>query len=255
MDLLTRLEHALEDLVEGVFSRAFRTHLQPIELAKRLTREVESHRAVSVHATYVPNVYTVQLAPDTYQGFQSISGRLLAELEQYLREFTTERDYQTVGPIAVRLAESAEVKSGEMLVTTANDEAALPSAVQTPSVLRSYASPTARRPQPSLPDTSREATTLLTPPTALEVIEGDEIGRHIPLTDGLSLGRGMTNTIALADPGVSRNHAQVLYEDETWVLHDCGSTNGTYVNTRRITAHTLQIGEVITIGKTVLRVV
>ena len=73
----------------------------------------------------MPNVYTVQLSPETYAAFQAISGRLLAELEQYLREFTAERKYQTIGPIAVRFRrKTPEVKTGEMLVTAQNDAGA-----------------------------------------------------------------------------------------------------------------------------------
>ena len=124
MELLSRLERALEDAVEGVFSRAFRTQVQPIEIARRLTREVEAHRTVSVNTVYVPNLYTVALSPKTHAAFQTISGRLLGELEDYLREFTAERHYQTVGAIAVRLVEDAEVKDGEMKVNAENDPAA-----------------------------------------------------------------------------------------------------------------------------------
>lgn len=177
MDLLSRLERALEDAVEGVFSRAFRSKLQPIEVAKRLTREVETHRTVSVSSTYVPNVYTVYLCPETYATFQAISGRLLAELEQYLREFTSERKYQTIGEIAVRLAESDEVKTGEMQVTAQNDAGATPSSAPSPSVMRSYAAPS--------PVSTREQkhTVLISAPaTALEVTAGEWVGRHIPLT-------------------------------------------------------------------------
>ena len=107
MDLLAKLEHALEGMVEGVFSRAFKAPLQPIEVAKRLTREMENHRSVSVNTTYVPNAYTVYLTPDTYAGFAAISGRLLVELEGYLRDFIAERKYATVGPVSVRFEEDA----------------------------------------------------------------------------------------------------------------------------------------------------
>ncbi len=184
MDLLSRLEQALEGMVEGVFSRAFRTQLQPIEVAKRLTREVETHRVVSVSATYVPNVYTVQLSPETYAGFQAISGRLLAELEQYLREFTGEHNYQTIGPIAVRLTENADIKTGEMLVNTANDVGATPSSTQSPSVLRSFPTPS----PPSPAGAKQERTMLITTTTTLEITAGECLGRVIPLATDLPSG-------------------------------------------------------------------
>jgi len=246
--MLSRLERALEDVVEGVFSRAFRTQLQPIEVAKRLTREVESHRTVSVSATYVPNVYTVHLSPETFATFQAISGRLLAELEQYLREFTTERNYQTIGPIAVRLVEDHEVKVGEMQITTANDNAAAPSSAPSPSVMHSFASPVSTLAE-------QEHTVLIAaPPTTLIITAGEGVGRSIPLSDGFTIGRGPMNALPLTDPGTSRHHAEIVWEDDTWVLRDTGSTNGTYANDRRITEHTLRTGDIIKIGGTVLAV-
>jgi len=249
MDLLSRLERVLEDMVEGVFSRAFRTQLQPIEVAKRLTREVETHRAVSVNTTYVPNVYTVQLSAETYAGFQEISGRLLAELEQYLREFTTEHNYQTIGPIAVRLAENADIKIGEMLITAANDAGAAPSVPPAPSVLRSF--PTSS--PPAHDDAEQERTELIAVPASLlEITAGECVGRVIPLRDGFTIGRGQTNALPLADPGASRRHAEIVNEDDNWVLRDTGSTNGTYVNDRRITEHVLRSGDVVKIGNTVM---
>lgn len=251
MDLFSRLERALEETVEGVFSRAFRTQLQPIEVAKRLTREMESQRAVSVNTTYVPNVYTVALSPETYAGFQAISARLLTELEEYLREYTTEHQYQTIGPLAVRLAENAELKTGEMLVTAVNDAGATPTAPPAPSVLRSFpsdAAPTAAT------EEQEHATLIAVSATQLEITAGECVGRVIPLSDGFTIGRGPANALPLVDPGASRQHAAILHTDNQWVLRDTGSTNGTYVNNRRITEHVLRPGDVVNIGETALLV-
>lgn len=247
MDLLAKFERALEDLVEGVFSRAFRAQLQPVEVAKRLTREMESARTVSVSTTYVPNLYVVALAPDTFAAFQPISGRLLGELEQYLREFAGERDYATVGPIAVRLQEDASLKSGDIGLQAISDPAAQPSASPTPSVLRSYGASTAKQ-----AGAGTDGTVVLptTPASALEVIAGEGVGRRIPLADALTIGRGPDNGITIADPGVSRHHADIILEEGgNWVLRDRGSTNGTIVNGRRITEHPLHPGDIVQIGK------
>lgn len=249
MDLLSRLEHALEDVVEGVFSRAFRTQLQPIEVAKRLTREVETHRTVSVSATYVPNVYTVQLSPETYAPFQALSGRLVAELEQYLHEFTLERKYQAVGPIVVSFAENPDVKTGEMLVTVQNDAGAKSNSAP-PPVLRSF-------PSASVATAMDQEHTIListAPPTTLEISEGELAGRRFPLSDGFSIGRDLANSLPLADKGISRHHVEIVRAAENWLLRDTGSTNGTYVNDRRVTEHILRSGDVVKIGNTVMKV-
>ena len=253
MDLLSRLEHALEHLVEGVFSRAFRAPLQPIEIAKRLTREVEQHRAVSVNTTYVPNLYTVHLAPATFAGLQLISGRLLGELEQFLREFTVERHYETIGPIAVRLLEDAEMKADEMQVTAINDAAATPS-VPAPSTLRADAPATSRHGAAFTPDMNHTTLISAASITTLEVVAGESRGRTLTLTDGLTLGRGPENTLPLTEMGISRHHAEIVWTDDAWMLRDLGSTNGTFVNGRRITTHALQADDTIRIGGTVMKV-
>lgn len=251
MDLLSRFERALEDMLEGVFSRAFRTQLQPIEIAKRLTREVESHRTVSVSSTYVPNEYTVHLAPDTHQSLQEISGRLLGEMEQYLREYVSEHGYQTIGPIAIHLAEDAEVKTGELAITTANNASAKPNSVPAPSALRSYNA--TARPEVANSDTDKTEF-IATAPSVLEIVSGESVGRTIPLVDILTIGRGPLNTVSFADPGISRHHAEIVMEDEGWKLRDLGSTNGTFVNGHRITEHLLQPGETVEMGAVVLKV-
>jgi hypothetical protein len=252
MDLLSRLERALEGMVEGVFSRAFRTQLQPIEVAKRLTRALEEHRAVSVSSTYVPNVFTVRLAPETYVSFEAISGRLLGELEQYLREFIADREYCTVGAVAVRLAEGEGLKPHEMAVEVANDPAATPSAAQAPAVLRSYAEVGHGHGAPS---TATDETTAFTPPppTLLEVASGPSAGRQIALVDGLTIGRGPDATLDLqGDALVSRRHAEVTWTDEQWRLRDLASRNGTFANGHRITDHTLRLGDTVQVGETLL---
>jgi len=254
MDILSRLERALEDVVEGMFTRAFRTQLQPIEIAKRLTREVETHRTVSVSATYVPNEYTVHLTPETAQSFQPISVRLLSELEQYLREYISERNYQVIGQVAIHLAEDEELKVGEMNISLANNATATPSGAPTPSVLRSYtAPPTARTMAAASADT--EKTVLISAqPAMLEIIAGESVGRTIPLADNLTLGRGPLNQVAFANPGISRHHAEIVLEDEGWMLRDIGSTNGTHVNGHRITQQLLRVGDTIEIGSVVMKV-
>jgi hypothetical protein len=244
MDLLTRLERVLEGMVEGVFSRTFRAQLQPIEIAKRLVREVENHRTVGVSGTYVPNLYTVSLEPETLAGFTPISGRLLEELEQYLREFCLERAYQLVGPITVRLTALETLKANEMRIEATSDPLAIPSAAPSSARLRTMSSgETTRTPIPRGQD-----------PTTLEILAGEGSGRRVPLVDGLTLGRGPANSLVLHEPNISRHHAEIIHQEEGWMLRDLGSTNGTYVNGHRITALTLQVGDEIALGSMLLRV-
>lgn len=256
MDLLAKLEHALEGVVEGVFTRAFKTPLQPVEVAKRLSREMESHRSVSVNAIYVPNSYTVYLSRDTYQQFQEISTRLLSELEEYLREFVAEHNYQLVGAIAVRLAEDADLHGNEVEIAVTNEAIVTPSVPQTPSILRS-APPTMSASATKVPshEPSADHTTVLPSPvvaTRLEITSGESQGQKIALRAGLTIGRGPTNSLVLNEPGISRRHAEIVRSEVNWVVRDLNSTNGTFVNGKRITSQILRCGDVIKIGLTTL---
>ena len=86
MSVLRNIEHKIEGLFEGVFGRAFRTHVQPVELARKLVKEMEDHRVVSVSRVYAPNEYTVYLAPADREQFASYEDSLRSELQDYLAE-------------------------------------------------------------------------------------------------------------------------------------------------------------------------
>lgn len=235
MDLFARVEQALEGMVEGVFTRAFRAPLQPIEVAKRLAREMEQKRTVSVNTTYVPNVYTVHLAPEAYDTFDALGHQVIVELEHFLRDLASEREYAVVGAITVRLAEDAALKPHEFRVETASI-AAPPKDAAAP---------------PATTDQQIDRTMLIAArPTALQ--HGSET---IPLRDGMTIGRDPANTLILGTPGVSRRHAEIIDRNGAWVIRDLGSTNGTLVNGKRIPEHVLKAGEIIQLGEERLTVV
>ena len=75
-----------ESLVEGVFGRAFQTNIQPVELARKLVKEIDDHRMVSVSRVYVPNEYTIYLSPKDREQFSSYEASLGLELQDYLAE-------------------------------------------------------------------------------------------------------------------------------------------------------------------------
>lgn len=241
MDLLAQLELKLEDLVEGVFSRAFKAPLHPIEVAKRLSRTMENNRSVSINNVYIPNVYTIYLAPKAYAEFTAVRDRLLQELEQYLRDFAAERQYQTIGAMAVLLAEDPELKVTETRIITASDAQALPSGKPPPPPLVAPSENIAAM-------TSASA-------VALEVINGEENGRRILLENGLTIGRGASNSVSLSSRGVSRQHADIVQQGNHWVIRDLGSTNGIYVNKKKVSTHLLHPGDTIAIGDALLRAI
>src|SRR6478609_11526476 len=93
MSVLRAIESKIEGLFEGVFGRAFRTHVQPVELARKLAKEMDDHKNVSVSRVYVPNEYTVYLSPDDREQFASYEGQLTDELSEYLAEHARREGY------------------------------------------------------------------------------------------------------------------------------------------------------------------
>ena len=79
MSVLRNIEQKIEGLFEGMFGRAFRTHVQPVELARKLAKEMDEHRTISVSRVYVPNEYSVYLAPDDREQFTSYEGVRLCD--------------------------------------------------------------------------------------------------------------------------------------------------------------------------------
>lgn len=234
-DLFTRVEQALEGMVEGVFSRAFRAPLQPIEIAKRLAREMEQRRTVSVNTTYVPNLYTVFLAPETHESLAALGSQVIAELTHFLRDLAIERAYSTVGPIVIRFAADDTLKAHDLRVEAASE------------------APTTA---PATPATNMEHTMVVSArPTALERASTTGAATRIPLCDGLTLGRGPANAVVLSNPGASRQHAEIIERNGAWIIRDLGSTNGTLINTLRTPEHTLRVGDTLQLGEETLTVV
>ena len=96
MSLLRSIEQRIEGLVEGLFGRAFRTHVQPVELARKLAKEMDDHRSVSVSRVYVPNEYSVYLSPSDREQFASYESSLADELREHLSDPNASRRHAEV---------------------------------------------------------------------------------------------------------------------------------------------------------------
>src|SRR5215210_1701294 len=104
--VLRAIEQKIESLFEGIFGRAFRTNVQPVELARKLAKEMDDHRTVSVSRIYVPNEYTVYLSPADREQFESYEENLRSELQEYLAEHARREEYALLSSPRV-LLESA----------------------------------------------------------------------------------------------------------------------------------------------------
>jgi Protein of unknown function (DUF3662)/FHA domain len=248
MSVLRNIEHKIEGLFEGVFGRAFRTHVQPVELARKLVKEMEDHRVISVSRVYAPNEYTVYLAPSDREQFANYEDSLRSELQQYLAENARRERYELLSDPAVVFETDADLEMGEFGIATRMVQGAAPQPGEPPS-----------QPQPGATMVYRK------PPVETEAVSAEELGlgREIvsltvngtkhELDEGKAvIGRSKDCDIQIPDPNVSRRHAEVRQEGAAYWVVDLDSTNGTEVNGRRQKRAKLRQGDRITLGSTEL---
>jgi hypothetical protein len=247
MSVLRNIEHRLEGLFEGVFGRAFRTHVQPVELARKLVKEMEDHKVVSVSRVYVPNEYVVYLAPTDRQQFDSYEDSLQSELQEYIAENARRERYELLSPPEVKFETDDDLDMGEFGIATRMVQGAVPKPGEPPS-----------EPEPG-------QTMIYRKPVETEAVSVEELGlgrETVSLEvngtkhelDGVatSIGRSKECDIQLPDPNVSRKHAEVRQEGAAYWAIDLDSTNGMEVNGRRLKRAKLRQGDTITLGSTEL---
>src|SRR5215510_3066245 len=116
--VLRAIEHKIEALFEGIFGRAFRTNVQPVELARKLAKEMDDHRTVSVSRVYVPNEYTIYLSPGDREQFEGFENSLVSELEEYLAEHAVRENYALLTPPRVLFETDDDLGVGEVGIAT-----------------------------------------------------------------------------------------------------------------------------------------
>jgi hypothetical protein len=275
MSVLRTIESKIEGLFEGLFGRAFRTHVQPVELARKLAKEMDEHRSVSVSRVYVPNEYTIYLSSSDRQQFASYEGSLVGELQEYLTEHARREAYALLTPPRVKFAVDDDLAVGEFGIATrvAQPEEGVPALPVPPAPPRSVSIPAApiaaaaaASAPPAPPLESAPSTTMIYParpapeapveaPAApeppREVVTITLAGHAHPITSrSFLIGRSRECDLRVTDGNASRRHAEIAQEGSVYVLVDLGSTNGTELNGRRITRQELTDGDRITIGAT-----
>jgi len=256
MSVLRSIEHRIESIVEGVFGRAFRSHVQPVELARKLAKEMDDHKSVSVSRIYVPNEYTVYLSPSDREQFASYEDSLLTELSDYLSEHARREGYALLTTPRVLVNEDEDLAVGEFGIATRMAQpqrgaaAAPPPDVvpqDAPGETRVYKPPATAT--EAVPPEAAEALGLAHTPPVLVV--GKE--RHELEKRELVIGRSRECDITLGDANVSRRHAAVRREDGAYWIVDLGSTNGVEVNGERVDRAQLEHDDTIVLGTTELR--
>jgi hypothetical protein len=214
---LKGFERRLERLVEGVFARTFKSSLRPVELGRRLVREMDDQRTVHVGGGMAaPNHFTVTLGPEDHAQFAEIEESLTRALGDEARTHAREQGYKFLGPVEIVLQEDPDLNLGSFGLSARFKEG--PGG---------------------------------TPGGSLVLPGGERISLQSSV---VTIGRASEATIRLAEPSVSRRHAEVRPTgDGEWLVADLGSTNGTRVNGAVVSERRLQPGDAIGIGDTVIR--
>jgi len=259
MSVLRNLESKIASLVEGTFSRAFRAEVRPLELARRLTREMDANVTVSLERRYAPNEYAIYLSPQDRERLAVVEEELRPELAAHLLEHARSEGLELLTRPSVEIHTDERLALGEFGIRARVVRAAHPerppeqgdhghtSIYTTAERLRESraAAPVAATP----PAPAEPAAAAPRRPTALLVLDDR---RLIVPADGVVVGRSRECDVVLADPDVSRRHAQLRPDaDGGWTLVDLGSTNGVRVNDARIAgAHRLHSGDRLGLGAT-----
>jgi Protein of unknown function (DUF3662)/Inner membrane component of T3SS, cytoplasmic domain len=255
VNVLRSIESRIESLVEGVFGRAFRSHVQPVELARKLAKEMDDHKTISISRVYVPNEYVLYLSPQDREQFSDYEGSLLTELADYLSEHARREGYSLLSTPKVELEEDADLEIGEFGIATRMvqprrareaEEAAEMEMAPDPSPTKIFKPPVATE---AVSARDAEQLGLAHQPRALLKIGGK---RHQIPPDGAVLGRSRDCEITLEDPNVSRRHAEIRLENGSWSIVDLGSTNGVEINGEKVDSATLEPGDRIVLGRTEL---
>ena len=210
---MQRFEQRLERMVEGTFGKAFKSGLQPVEIGRKVTRELDAHRQMGVHGVpVIPNNIGVYLSHDAFDRFESFADARARGLAELVREHAREEGYQFVGSVTVHLVPDDDLRVGECDVVTE-----IAAGVRVGSLLLS---------------------------------DGRRIGLTEQV---LGIGRLPDNEVVVADPKASRRHAEVRPAGNGFLLVDLQSTNGTRVNGTNVSEHMLADGDVIAIGATEFR--
>jgi len=212
---LQGFEQRLERLVEGVFAKTFRSGLKPVEIGRRVTRDMDLNRTLGVNGPLAPNHFSIALAPADSEQFESFSEVLTRELAESVRDHARTEGYGFVGPVHVELSVDPSLTQGQFLVASGFQEA--PGGAAVGSIFL-------------------------------------EDGRRVEIGEAaLVIGRMPECDVALSDPNVSRRHAEVRRQGTGFVVVDLGSTNGTRVNGAQVKERLLNNGDEITVGATKIR--
>jgi hypothetical protein len=234
--VLRNIESKIEALFEGVFGRAFRTNVQPVELARKLAKEMDDHRMVSVY-----------LSPKDREQFESYEESLLSELQEYLAEHARRESYVLLSSPSILMHTDDDLEVGEFGIATRMvqpepGQGPVEEPAPPPGATMVYKPKTGPATQAATPEELG-----LEPEVVTLDVDGTQ---HTIDKSNVVIGRSKDCDIRVVDPNVSRRHAEIRQEGSAYWVQDLGSTNGTTVNGRRQQRAKLEHEDRITVGST-----
>jgi hypothetical protein len=251
MNLLKSVETTIASLVEGAFGRVFRSEVRPMELARKLAREMDAHRTVSVSRVYVPNEYSVWLSPEDRARYEGVEHEVIDELCAYLLEHARREELILASQPVISFHTDEQLTLGEF-------------GIQARLVRPEGHSEGTHPPPPPLDEEEHGKTMIYSTsarvggpveeaharraPRALLAVGGR---RLLVPPGGATIGRSRDCEITLDDVGISRHHAELRPGPGGWTIADLGSTNGVVVNGEDIRgAQPLHPGDRVELGST-----
>lgn len=247
MGMFSGLEGSLEKYIEGFFKDNFSGRVQPVDIAKKLAREMRDNRRVSISNIYVPNEYTVFLHQSDWESISAFSGALARELQDYVSHKAKEKKYSLAGRPLVKFVTDDNISAGSIIVESRFSEAPPEEdnndAVSGPLEHTQRFIPVKDSPLSGPPPLLH---------AKLQVDAGPERDKVFSLNKAsMVIGRRDDCDIVLSDDSISRSHARLDLHRGVYIIHDLGSTNGILVNGDKITSRALKPGDVVTMGDTV----
>ncbi|MBW3594028.1 MAG: DUF3662 and FHA domain-containing protein [Actinobacteria bacterium] len=241
------IEQRLEGLVEGFFTKVFRSGLQPVEVGRRILREMAEGKTVSVNRVYAPNEFRVLMGPDDHSRFSQMEAGLQREFGDIVIEQAKQNRWNLMGLPRISFEAVEKMGKGEFKV-----EAALSADADVPGPRVGTRDRDAKDTRAVSSDTA-DRLGLVNTGVQLVVYEDGTEKETISVTkEPVVIGRLSTNDVVLSDPNVSRRHAELRRDTGRWTVVDLGSTNGTVVNGKLAREHSLKDGDKLTFGKTEL---
>jgi pSer/pThr/pTyr-binding forkhead associated (FHA) protein len=246
--VLRTIEQKIESLFEGAFGRAFRRNVQPVELARKLAKEMDDYKMVSVSQVYAPNEYVVYLSPKDRDQFESYEPALVKELEEYLAEHGRREGYLLLSRPNVSFRTDEDLEVGLFGISNRMIQREVPEEAEPdvePGGTRIYRATPSETEAVSAEELGMESDE--EPPTV--TIDGAQHRLEKPV---MVIGRSKDTDIRVADPNISRRHAEIRQEGSAFWIVDLDSTNGVAVNGRALKRAKLDDEDRITLGSTEL---